>query len=465
MNLKMLLAIIFSTVGCASVERFKTARHDCDSANIASECRKAGIWGYGLNEFAESRRLLQKGCVKGDQKACRVFKSKFPDEHNAWMADQSKPSECLEKIGDDLEPLVIIRIKPVFGCSEKRDGYYSSPIVLIDRKNGSLFYAVSLESSGKNSTDLKSVNYKVGDQLFTGKSVFGQDASKSRGIVYFDLSEDQFFALSKTNLVGRAHGNGTSVEFNVTGESIQKVLERAKSEAKEVAKIVDLGPKNSEESTQSSKTPGQSVASVSFGTGFFVSPDGYVVTAEHVVSGAHKIEIVDASGKKYLAKVIGESKANDYAILKIEGKRFPHLPISPSSSVKLGEPVYTLGFPAQGILGTKIKYTNGTISSLAGLQNESSLFQISVPIHPGNSGGPLLNNSGSVIGLVSATARTSAFYAITGSMPQNIGWAVKSDIFRTELKVNRPSTTQLDVDEASKAVVQIICEQYPLVGH
>jgi len=77
------------------------------------------------------------------------------------------------------------------------------------------------------------------------------------------------------------------------------------------------------------------------------------------------------------------------------------------------------------ILGKEVKYTDGSISFLSGLQGNATFFQISVPVQPGNSGGPLVNQDGNVVGVVTAVAAVEAFYKATGSLPQNVNWAVK----------------------------------------
>ena len=94
-------------------------------------------------------------------------------------------------------------------------------------------------------------------------------------------------------------------------------------------------------------------------------------------------------------------------------------------AVEIGDDVFTLGFPISDLLGKEVKYTDGSISSLSGLKGDATFFQISVPIQPGNSGGPLVNEKGNVVGIVTATAAVEAFYQATGSMPQNVNWAVK----------------------------------------
>ena len=98
----------------------------------------------------------------------------------------------------------------------------------------------------------------------------------------------------------------------------------------------------------------------------------------------------------------------------------------PSLAPSLGDTVFTVGYPTPDLLGTDPKYTNGTVSALSGLRGDASFLQISVPIQPGNSGCPLVNEDWDVIGVVVATASAPAFIRVTDSIPQNINWAVKS---------------------------------------
>ena len=91
----------------------------------------------------------------------------------------------------------------------------------------------------------------------------------------------------------------------------------------------------------------------------------------------------------------------------------------------IGDAVFTLGFPTPDILGKEVKYSEGVINSLSGLQGDSTYFQISVPIQPSNSGGPLVNQDGDVVGIVTSTAAVEFFYKTTGAFPQNVNWAVK----------------------------------------
>ena len=162
----------------------------------------------------------------------------------------------------------------------------------------------------------------------------------------------------------------------------------------------------------------------SCGTGYFITSDGYILTAYHVVSAASRVEVRTKSGN-LKAKIIHADPANDIAVLKVVG-RFSAIPIEKSKIVKLGDVVITIGFPNAQIQGISPKLTKGEISSLFGIRDDPRNFQISAPVQPGNSGGPLLNASGNVIGTLSARLSDSKTFGQTGMLPQNVNYAVKS---------------------------------------
>jgi S1-C subfamily serine protease len=122
---------------------------------------------------------------------------------------------------------------------------------------------------------------------------------------------------------------------------------------------------------------------------------------------------------------VNADKANDVALLKVDGK-FTALPVALSRGVRLGESVFTIGFPNIELQGFAPKLTKGEISSLTGMQDDPREFQISVPVQPGNSGGPLVNQNGNVVGIVEAQLSDIATLQTTGSLPQNVNYAIKS---------------------------------------
>ncbi len=145
-----------------------------------------------------------------------------------------------------------------------------------------------------------------------------------------------------------------------------------------------------------------------------------MATCYHVVEDASKVRIRGVNGDfavLYNAKVIATDKRNDLAILKIADQAFTNIdgiPYQVSGSVSdVGEDVFVLGYPLRALMGDEIKLTNGLISSKTGYQGDVTAYQISATIQPGNSGGPLFDSDGDVIGIVNARLVVeSAAYAV-----------------------------------------------------
>ena len=171
------------------------------------------------------------------------------------------------------------------------------------------------------------------------------------------------------------------------------------------------------------KTP----ITTSSGSGFFISTDGMIATNSHVIQGARKIEvnISNESGTfTYNVEVIFNSPQNDVAVLKINDSKFKKLnslPYGISTNVEVGEKVFTIGYPLNDIMGTNYKVTDGIISSKSGIADDVRYYQISVPVQPGNSGGPLFNKDGNVIGITSAKLNSKA----VGTSIENVNYAIK----------------------------------------
>jgi hypothetical protein len=162
------------------------------------------------------------------------------------------------------------------------------------------------------------------------------------------------------------------------------------------------------------------------GTGFFVTDDGYFVTCEHVVRGATSFHVRSPSGS-LPARLIKKDRTIDVAVLKVDGA-FRALPVAAQPRVKLGEAVFTVGFPNPGLQGVEPKLTRGEISSMAGVRDNPRYFQVSVPVQPGNSGGALLDECGNAVGVVTSRLDDVATYEESGALPQNVNYAVKGGL-------------------------------------
>ncbi len=168
------------------------------------------------------------------------------------------------------------------------------------------------------------------------------------------------------------------------------------------------------------------------GSGFFVTDDGHLFTSYHVVKNANRIVLQTRNGR-FPARLLKSDMANDLVLLKVEGQ-FRALPIASSGPAQLGEAAFTIGFPNTAIQGIEPKLTRGEISSLSGIQDDPRHFQISVPVQPGNSGGPLINLRGDVVGIVRLRLDDEKTFEITHALPQNVNYAVKSSFMMTFLE-------------------------------
>jgi TPR repeat protein len=204
----------------------------------------------------------------------------------------------------------------------------------------------------------------------------------------------------------------------------------------------------------------------SMATGFLITGDGYLLTACHAVEKTGRVEVLYQQ-RTYPANVIVRDEATDVAVLKIDGSGFPCLPLVSSAAVKTGDGVFTMGFPQVTLQGAEPKFTEGSISSLSGLGGSPRSFQISVPVQPGNSGGPLVSEKGEVIGLIVSRLDDVAALLATGSVPQTVNYAIKSSFVLPVLesisglseRPAKPSQTRdrpTAIENTKKAIVLIL---------
>lgn len=204
----------------------------------------------------------------------------------------------------------------------------------------------------------------------------------------------------------------------------QQATLMAQQRSAELLKQIEVSKANREASN--SEKPDATVVSgpKSSGSGAIISSHGHILTAAHVVGGAKRVEVVTVKGTQSAA-VLRIDETNDIAVLKIEGGLYDPFPIAPSRRIRLGQIVATIGFPHIEIQGFSPKVTRGEISSLNGIADDPRSWQISVPIQSGNSGGPLLDENGNLVGVVVSKLGLKAAQA-TGDITQNVNYAVKS---------------------------------------
>jgi S1-C subfamily serine protease len=166
------------------------------------------------------------------------------------------------------------------------------------------------------------------------------------------------------------------------------------------------------------------------GTGFVISANGYIVTNNHVVSAC----VGDVHGNltgdgAATLRIVSKDETNDLALLQAKGS-FKQAATIRGPAVRSGDSIIAIGYPFHGLLTSDFTVTTGIVSSLSGILNDTRYLQISAPVQPGNSGGPLLDTSGNVVGVVSEKLNALKFVKATGEIPENINFAIKVGALR-----------------------------------
>ena len=198
------------------------------------------------------------------------------------------------------------------------------------------------------------------------------------------------------------------------------------------------------------------------GTGFMVSSDGFVLTNRHVVEKCETVTIHDR-GQATVREV---DETNDLALLKMEGSTLAGT--FRTTSPSLGDSIFALGFPYRSVLGAGINFTGGLISSLSGVGNDSRYLQFTAPVQPGNSGGPLVDGDGLIVGVVSARLPDMEMLKASGTLPQNVNFAIRGDLAMDFLGANgvqplvaepkSPLSAEEIATKAQAYTVQVICQ-------
>jgi S1-C subfamily serine protease len=224
------------------------------------------------------------------------------------------------------------------------------------------------------------------------------------------------------------------------------------------------------------------------GSGFFVSKMGHVITNAHVVKGCKKVTVGDDANKQVKTEIINVDGSNDLALLKLtslklastESQSFIQklgIAVVPLASkgllrledVKLGEIVLVAGYPFGDVFSNTIKVTAGIVSATRGAGDDSGQFQLDAAVQPGNSGGPIYDSSGNVVGVVVYQLNKLKIAKAIGSMPENVNFGIKASTVRQFLassglpskkseRTEKKSTEQL-AEIAQNQTLMVLCFQ------
>jgi serine protease Do len=243
---------------------------------------------------------------------------------------------------------------------------------------------------------------------------------------------------------------------------------------------------------QNSPSPGQPPESLAGGSGFLISPDGYIATNNHVVEGSREIRVWSHDGRSYEGHLVGTDPTTDVAVIRIDAEGLPYLMWGSSNDLRVGDPVMAVGNPGvEGSAPLDYTVTSGIVSAKGrplGIIRESlqegnddglsgyaveNFIQTDAVINPGNSGGPLVNAEGKVIGINSAILSTNGYFEGYGfAVPSDLARHVATDLIqdgrvkRAWLGLSMTSVTPEDMDvfglpSVAGVVVQSVSENGP----
>lgn len=169
------------------------------------------------------------------------------------------------------------------------------------------------------------------------------------------------------------------------------------------------------------------------GSGFIASIRGHVVTNAHVVDGCGSLQ-ADLDGRQMPLRLIATDSRSDLAVLSLPEGRYRAAVLLSGDDIALGSEVVVLGFPLHGLIAESLNVTRGNVSSLAGLNNDLTTIQITAPVQPGNSGGPVLDENGIVVAVVTSKLSEAATIRAGAGLPQNVNFAVRAGLVRLLLR-------------------------------
>ena len=200
------------------------------------------------------------------------------------------------------------------------------------------------------------------------------------------------------------------------------------------------------------------------GSGFFISSQGHIVSNAHVVGGCKKIKVYE-NGKEISLNILATDTMNDVGLVKGKFKNTKYLNIK-SDGAELGEDIVAFGYPLVDTLSDSVKLTKGIVSALAGPNNNFAMIQIDAALQPGNSGGPVLNMNGLVVGIATSGLSKLKMAKEQKILPENVNFAVAAPTIVKFLKANNINLTQginkiYKTKELAKigepATVQLLC--------
>ena len=268
-----------------------------------------------------------------------------------------------------------------------------------------------------------------------------------------EIGERKFYTIFVRS-PGSSHG--FSVSWAKADDGVGSVVSSFLASVVQFPKAGDFGG-------PSRATPQPQLTTVSTGSGFAISADGAVVTNEHVVDGCTAVTIPGFGP----GKVITADKSRDLAVIQLTGSHPSIAARIQTAKPELGQAIVALGYPLSDVMGNALTVSPGVVSSLSGIGGDPSTFTVSANVQPGNSGGPILNMRGEVVGVAQAKLNEVALLKAAGTTGGTVGFAIGAAALTDFLAPFRASITDTSVGDeltvegvvgnARQFIVQIVC--------
>jgi S1-C subfamily serine protease len=315
---------------------------------------------------------------------------------------------------------------------------YANGISLVVGQNASGSWLLSFASPG--------FRFKKGDSSPIDVVFDGQEQARlfatatASNMVTSILPTNVARTFQKASLMVVTTNGSAPLQFSLTstapviaalGNCVTRVKADGLDKAGDFAKVAAKPPAAGDK--PGAPPPGKSGKARGFsGTGFVVSANGHIVTNHHIVDGCVGDIKGNLTGEAAVAlRVVSSDANNDLALLQAPATTtFKDVARIRDRSIRSGDSVVAIGFPFHGLLTSDFTVTTGIVSSLSGIRNDTRFLQISAAVQPGNSGGPLFDTSGQVVGVVTGKLDGLSMIKATGNIPENINFAIKNGALR-----------------------------------
>lgn len=292
-----------------------------------------------------------------------------------------------------------------------------------------------------------------------GGTFVGFERGEARGLFQSGLRDNFVADLSNAGAITVEFEGRPIAKLSLVGstDALDAVLGCQKEFSVEKAKAAGPAPARRDEDGSSRSSQG---------TGFYVSEVGHVLTNQHVIDGCATITVTRVGSAPIKARLVAADATNDLAVLDTD-RPTPSVPPL-AMRARIGESVYAFGFPLNGILATTGNFTIGNVTATAGLNDDTRHIQVSVPIQPGNSGGPLVDQYGNVVGVIVSKLNALKMASLTSDLAQNVNFAIKTTIALNFLEANgvlvplnarttNPMTADTIAERAKDFTVRVNC--------